>query len=105
MSLYSSFQGLLASCLFVQCCSHPAPWLLVVFILHLVALFPVYELCHNIGLGCLVFQFLACPNGSCPFPGTAKKIQILCLLLCSTFSLHKPNHVAVVQLYVLVGYL
>ena len=41
------------------------------------------------------------PNDACPFPGSTRKLHILCLLLCSTFTLHIPNCVIVLQLYIL----
>ena len=40
------------------------------------------------------------PNDAWPFPGTTKKLHSLCLLLCSTFTLHIPNWVIVVWLYI-----
>ena len=39
------------------------------------------------------------PNKGCPFPGTTKKLHIICLLMCSIFTLHMPNCVFIVLLY------
>ena len=39
-------------------------------------------------------------NNACPFPETTKILHILCLLSCSNFSVHMPNCVIVVWLYV-----
>ena len=40
------------------------------------------------------------PSNGFPFPGTTKKLHILHLLLCSTVTLHMPNCIIVVWLYV-----
>ena len=88
----------------VKCCSHPAPWLLAVSVLHLTALSVSFV---PIVLQVIVRMFSisvsGMPNNACPFPGTAKKLQILCLLLFSIFSLHMPN--CVIIAHFLLGYL
>ena len=82
LCVYSTFP---ASCfVFEQCCLNPAPWLITVFVLQLAAL--------SVSFVPIVLQFIVrmfnisisgMPNNACPFPGTLKKLQIFCLLLCS----------------------
>ena len=43
------------------------------------------------------------PNKACLFPETTKKLHIFYLLLCSILTLHMPNCVIIVLLYVLIG--
>ena len=106
-SLYSSLccclslAKLLSEAVFAHQCSLPVPWMPSYLMLQL-ALFPSLSV-H------IVLQFIfnmfnnsmsGMPKNLFPFPQTTEKMVFLCLSLFSFSTLHLPNCVIVIQLYV-----
>ena len=93
---------LLPGPVFAQHCSLPTPRTLSFLMLQFVPFFSIsipivlqfiFEMFNN--------SMSGMPNNASPFPGTTKKMHFLCLSLFSVSTLHVPNCVTVVQLYVL----
>ena len=78
--------------MFLYCCLQLTTLVAGNVLLHLLALSPswVSILLHFIDRMSNM-SMSDMPYKVCPFPGTSKKLHILSLLLCSTFTLHIHN--------------
>ena len=95
-----AFSGLPVSGLvFVKYCPLPALQVFGVFVLQLASLSSSsVPIVLQLILRMLNNSMSGMPNNACLYPGTTKKLHILCLLLCSNFTLHMPSFVNVVWL-------
>ena len=64
---------------------------------------PVYLLCYSLYIICLVFQCQACLARLANFPELQRSYILLCLLLCSIFTLPMPNCVIFFCFMFLIG--
>ena len=76
---------------------------MAVFVLQLLALLSfLYIFCVAVYMYNMLSMLMSSiPNKVCPFPGTTKNLHIFCLLLFSIFTLHMPNCIIIILLYVL----
>ena len=74
---------------------------MAVFVLQLLALSVSY-VSIELQFKCIMFSMSmsGMPNKACPFLGATKNLHIFCLLLHYVFTLHMPNWVIIVLLYV-----
>ena len=107
LCLYSTFPAcqLPALCLYgVAHILNPGCWLCFCYIWQL-CLFSGVSIVLQFLVRMFIFQCLACLIMLAHFLELQRKLQILCLLLCSIFTLNMLNCVILVLVYVLAGYL